>query len=135
MTAPPPVPIPSGSAYSTFGSLAAMSRASRSASAIDNCRLALSTCEPSAVVRTPFAIIGVYGAPLLAIGVSLMMILQGAAMRRMQAKIHQLRDKLNEMKGAPTIKSGAGWAPDAAAAEQSKIWQPKSAGRKKRVAR
>jgi excinuclease ABC subunit B len=42
----------------------------------------------------------------------------------------QLRDKLKEMKGAPTIKSGAGWAPDEAAAEQARIWQPKSKGRK-----
>ncbi|MGB7156803.1 MAG: excinuclease ABC subunit UvrB [Tepidisphaeraceae bacterium] len=48
----------------------------------------------------------------------------------------QLRDKLNEMKGAPTIKSGAGWAPDESAASQQKIWQPKSPGRGgKRVAK
>ena len=44
----------------------------------------------------------------------------------------QLRDKLNEMKGAPTIKSGAGWAPTDEAASQSKIWQPKSPARGKR---
>ena len=48
----------------------------------------------------------------------------------------QLRDKLNEMKGAPTIKSGAGWAPDAREAEQSKIWKPKTPARHgKRVAK
>jgi excinuclease ABC subunit B len=48
----------------------------------------------------------------------------------------QLRDKLNEMKGAPTIKSGAGWAPDEHAAAQQKIWQPKSPKRGgKRVAK
>ncbi len=43
----------------------------------------------------------------------------------------QLRDKLNELKGAPTIESGAGWAPDEEAANQQKIWQPKSPGRGK----
>jgi excinuclease ABC subunit B len=48
----------------------------------------------------------------------------------------QLRDKLNEMKGAPTIKSGAGWAPTDEAREQSKIWQPKTPARgKRRVAK
>src|SRR5438034_4080024 len=40
----------------------------------------------------------------------------------------QLRDKLKEMKGAPTIKSGAGWAPDEPV-EQTRIWQPKNKGR------
>jgi excinuclease ABC subunit B len=51
----------------------------------------------------------------------------------------QLRDKINEMQGAPTIKSGTGWSPatDAAEVERQKIWQPKSAGRggKRRVAK
>ena len=47
----------------------------------------------------------------------------------------QLRDKLKEMKGAPTIKSGAGWAPDEAEAEPQRIWQPKSKGRGKRAAK
>jgi excinuclease ABC subunit B len=42
----------------------------------------------------------------------------------------QLRDKLKEMTGAPTIKTGgAGWAPDEAAVERQRIWQPKSKGR------
>ncbi len=41
----------------------------------------------------------------------------------------QLRDKLKEMKGAPTIKSGAGWAPDPDEFEAQRIWQPKSKGR------
>jgi excinuclease ABC subunit B len=41
----------------------------------------------------------------------------------------QLRDKLKEIQGAPTIKSGAGWAPDEAEAERNRIWQPKSKGR------
>src|SRR3954447_19552408 len=41
----------------------------------------------------------------------------------------QLRDKLREMKGAPTIKSGAGWAPDPEQVEAQRIWQPKSKGR------
>jgi excinuclease ABC subunit B len=47
----------------------------------------------------------------------------------------QLRDKLKEMKGAPTIKSGAGWAPDDNEVEQQRIWQPKSKGRGKRAAK
>jgi excinuclease ABC subunit B len=48
----------------------------------------------------------------------------------------QLRDKLKEMQGAPTIKSGAGWAPDPEEAEAQRIWQPKSKGRKgKRAAK
>jgi hypothetical protein len=41
----------------------------------------------------------------------------------------QLRDKLNEMKGAPTIKSGNAAGALAGAdeqAEQRKIWQPKT---------
>src|SRR5688572_27370993 len=42
----------------------------------------------------------------------------------------QLRDKLNEMKGAPTIKSGNPFSAvteaEAAEAEQRKIWQPKT---------
>jgi excinuclease ABC subunit B len=47
----------------------------------------------------------------------------------------QLRDKINEMKGAPTIKSGNAWSPDADA-ERQKIWQPKNQGRgKRRVAK
>ena len=43
----------------------------------------------------------------------------------------QLRDKINEMKGAPTIKSGTPRScPDPEErAEQRKIWQPKSKGR------
>ncbi len=46
----------------------------------------------------------------------------------------QLRDKLNEMKGAPTIKSGSSWAPDEG--EQRKIWQPRTSTRHgKRVAK
>jgi excinuclease ABC subunit B len=50
----------------------------------------------------------------------------------------QLRDKLNEMKGAPTIKSGAGWAPFEESMNQPKIWEPKSKGRgggKRKVAK
>jgi excinuclease ABC subunit B len=44
----------------------------------------------------------------------------------------QLRDKLNEMKGAPTIKSGSQWSPAPGAdggngePEQRQIWQPKT---------
>lgn len=42
----------------------------------------------------------------------------------------QLRDKLNELKGAPTIKSGSSWNPEGDG-EQNKIWEPKSKGRGK----
>ena len=47
----------------------------------------------------------------------------------------QLRDKINEISGAPTIKSGAGLMADDADAK--KIWQPKNKGRggKRPVAR
>jgi len=47
----------------------------------------------------------------------------------------QLRDKLKEFQGAPTIKSGAGWAADPEEAERSRIWQPKGKGRNKRAAK
>src|SRR5688572_20261232 len=51
----------------------------------------------------------------------------------------QLRDKINEMKGAPVIKSGNAFgnvAEDDAAAEKQKIWQPKTPKRGgKRVAK
>jgi excinuclease ABC subunit B len=42
----------------------------------------------------------------------------------------QLRDKINEIKGAPTIRSGSSFG--AETAEGQKIWQPKSEGRGKR---
>jgi len=41
----------------------------------------------------------------------------------------QLRDKLNEMKGAPTIKSASTFLPDGEG-ERQKIWQPKSSTRR-----
>ena len=45
----------------------------------------------------------------------------------------QLRDKINEMKGAPTIKSGSAMVFGEDGEEQDrKIWQPKSKGRGKR---
>jgi lipopolysaccharide export system permease protein len=40
----------------------------------------------SAVVRTPAAVVAVYGIPLLAIVISLMLILQGATLRSIRAK-------------------------------------------------
>src|SRR5205807_6637630 len=43
----------------------------------------------------------------------------------------QLRDKLQEVKGVPTIKSGSGWTPEQDT-NRHKIWQPKNQGRKKR---
>jgi excinuclease ABC subunit B len=51
----------------------------------------------------------------------------------------QLRDKINEMKGAPTIKSGNSWRPgpdgEGDGEGQPKIWQPKTPARHKRAAR
>ena len=41
----------------------------------------------------------------------------------------QLRDKINEIKGAPTIRSGNAFMPEE---EKSKIWEPKNKGRPKR---
>ncbi len=48
----------------------------------------------------------------------------------------QLRDKLNEIKGAPTIKSGSHWAavPADGKDEPRKIWQPKTPSRHGRKA-
>jgi excinuclease ABC subunit B len=50
----------------------------------------------------------------------------------------QLRDKLTEMKGVPTIKSGSQFAPgmsdDTRSADQQKIWQPKTPPRHGRKA-
>ncbi len=40
----------------------------------------------------------------------------------------QLRDKINEMKGAPVLKSGSTFAPEEES-EQKKIWQPKTSTR------
>jgi excinuclease UvrABC nuclease subunit len=46
----------------------------------------------------------------------------------------QLRDKINEIKGAPTIRSGNVFSSDDQ--EAMKIWQPKNKGRgKRKVAR
>jgi excinuclease ABC subunit B len=51
----------------------------------------------------------------------------------------QLRDKINEMKGAPTIKSGNSWRPgpdgEGDGEARQKIWQPKTPARHKRAAR
>jgi excinuclease ABC subunit B len=48
----------------------------------------------------------------------------------------QLRDKLNEMKGVPIIKSGRSWEPEVIDSDQrTRIWQPKSKGRGKRTAK
>ena len=45
-------------------------------------------------------------------------------------KAAQLRDKLNELKGAPIVKSGSAWSPEGEG-EPQKIWEPKSKGRGK----
>jgi excinuclease ABC subunit B len=41
----------------------------------------------------------------------------------------QLRDKINEMKGAPILKSGNAFNPADSEGEQQKIWQPKTSTR------
>jgi excinuclease ABC subunit B len=48
----------------------------------------------------------------------------------------QLRDKLNEMKGLPAIKSARGWDPEVTESDQrTRIWQPKNKGRPRRTAK
>ena len=48
----------------------------------------------------------------------------------------QLRDKLNELKGVPTIRSSRPWDPEVTESDQrTKIWQPKNKGKKKRAAK
>jgi excinuclease ABC subunit B len=49
----------------------------------------------------------------------------------------QLRDKINEIKGAPTIRSGAAWGPAEEEGNRQKIWQPKTSTRhgKRRTAK
>ncbi|HMB94468.1 MAG TPA: helicase-related protein, partial [Tepidisphaeraceae bacterium] len=42
----------------------------------------------------------------------------------------QLRDKINEIKGAPMIRSGSAFLPDES--DQPKIWQPRNSKREKR---
>ncbi|QFU16205.1 LPS export ABC transporter permease LptF [Microvirga thermotolerans] len=53
----------------------------------------------SAVVRTPAAVVGVYGVPLLAIALSLLMIFQGAAMRSLRARAGALLGSLVPSRG------------------------------------
>lgn len=48
----------------------------------------------SAVVRTPSAAIGIYGAPILAIAISLLLVLQGSMARAIRAKIRNLSQAL-----------------------------------------
>ena len=59
----------------------------------------------SAVVRTPWAAIGVYGAPLLAIVLSLMLILQGSVIRRARARIGALGRSLLPSRGSRLQKA------------------------------
>jgi excinuclease ABC subunit B len=48
----------------------------------------------------------------------------------------QLRDKINEVKGVPTIRSTRSWDPEVTESDQrTKIWRPKSAGKRKRAAK
>ncbi|WP_112662971.1 LPS export ABC transporter permease LptF [Microvirga flavescens] len=48
----------------------------------------------SAAIRTPWALIGVYGAPILAIGLALILTMQGTALRRLRASLNDLSAKL-----------------------------------------
>ena len=42
----------------------------------------------------------------------------------------QLRDKVNELKGVPVIRSGRTWEPQVVDSDQRvKIWRPRSKGR------
>jgi excinuclease ABC subunit B len=48
----------------------------------------------------------------------------------------QLRDKLNEIKGVPTIRSSRSWEPEVTESDQrTQIWQPRSKGKHKRTAK
>jgi excinuclease ABC subunit B len=48
----------------------------------------------------------------------------------------QLRDKLNEIKGVPTIRSARSWEPEVTESDQrTKIWQPRSKGKQRRAAK
>jgi excinuclease ABC subunit B len=47
----------------------------------------------------------------------------------------QLRDKVNELKGAPVVKSGNSYTGEPEEREGQKIWQPKTKGRPKRAAK
>ena len=45
----------------------------------------------------------------------------------------QLRDKINEIKGLPIIRSGKTWSPEVTESDQRRpLWQPKTKGRQKR---
>ncbi|HWB55150.1 MAG TPA: excinuclease ABC subunit UvrB, partial [Tepidisphaeraceae bacterium] len=46
----------------------------------------------------------------------------------------QLRDKINEMKGMPVIKSGRSWQPEESE-DEVKIWHPKTKGKPRRAAK
>jgi lipopolysaccharide export system permease protein len=59
----------------------------------------------SALVRTPVALIGVYGAPLATIGICLILILQGSAVRTARAKIRAIRGALFSARSPQTRKA------------------------------
>ncbi|MBF9232266.1 LPS export ABC transporter permease LptF [Microvirga alba] len=59
----------------------------------------------SAVVRTPVAVIGVYGVPILAVTISLMLILQGSSIRTIRAKARVLGRALIPSRNSQTQKA------------------------------
>ncbi|MGO4571553.1 LPS export ABC transporter permease LptF [Microvirga sp. 2TAF3] len=59
----------------------------------------------SALVRTPWAVVGVYGAPLLAIAISMLLILQGSALRTGQAMLRSVVRALLPSRGAKVQKA------------------------------
>jgi lipopolysaccharide export system permease protein len=59
----------------------------------------------SALVRTPVALIGVYGAPLATIGICLLLILQGSAVRTARAKIRAIKGALFPARSLQTRKA------------------------------
>jgi lipopolysaccharide export system permease protein len=59
----------------------------------------------SALVRTPAALIGVYGAPLATIGICLLLILQGSTVRKARARIRAIRSALFSARAPRTQKA------------------------------
>lgn len=59
----------------------------------------------SALVRTPAAVVGVYGVPLLAIVICLLMILKGPALRAARARVQALRLNLLPLRSHKTQKA------------------------------
>ncbi|MGO4704371.1 LPS export ABC transporter permease LptF [Microvirga sp. 2MCAF38] len=59
----------------------------------------------SAAIRTPWALLGVYGAPLIAIVFALLLTLQGAALRKLRARLNALAAVLRMPRRPETSKA------------------------------